>query len=191
MKKQNYTYFLVGLIMLLISSCSSSKKIEQVSSSNVITPPLSGKEYQTDKDFFRAKQTGKSPDLATAKKIALLNAKTEMASNIQSVIKSVTDQYTNQRTVSNTQEFENKFEEFTREVVNQQLIDVKIIGEQIIQDKDKAYNYWLAIEASKETILNGVEKKISDDKKLQLDFDKFQFEKIYNAEMEKFEKQNK
>lgn len=178
-------------LLIALNSCSHSKKLEKVVNSTEVTLPFSGKEYQSDKDNFRAKQSGKSSDLATAKKIALLNAKTEMASNIQSVIKSVTDQYTNQRAVSNTQEFENKFEEFTREVVNQQLTDIKIIGEQIILDKDKAYNYWIAIEASKQSIFDGVVKKINDDKKLQLDFDKYQFEKIYNSEMEKFEKQNK
>ncbi len=150
-----------------------------------VSLPLSGKEYQSDKDNFRAKQSGKSPDLATAKKIALQNAKSELAGNIQSVVKRVTDQYTNQRTVGNKQDFENKFEELAREVVDQTLTDVKMIGEKIFKETDGSYTYWVAIEDSRSAILAGIDKKISKDDKLQLDYDKKKFEDIFNAEMEK------
>ncbi|GHV09663.1 hypothetical protein FACS1894162_0710 [Bacteroidia bacterium] len=64
--------------------------------------------------------------MATAKKIALTNAKAELASNIQSVVKAVTENYTNQ---------------------------------------------------------------IAKDSKLQLDFDKHQFQKVFDEEMKKFENQ--
>lgn len=134
-------------------------------------------------------QSGKSPDLATAKKIALQNAKSEMAGNIQSLMKRVTDQYTNQRTISDKQEFENKFEEMIRTVVKQELVDLKIIGEKTFQEADGKYTYWLAIETTKDAILNGAYDRISKDKKLQLDFDKHQYEKIFDEEMEKFEEE--
>ena len=38
-------------------------------------------------------------DLATAKKVAIMNANAELAGTIKSTMKTVTDQYTNQRTV--------------------------------------------------------------------------------------------
>ena len=47
---------------------------------------------------------GKSMDLATSKKIAIMNAKTELAGIVNSTMKTVTDQYTNQRTVGNNQQ---------------------------------------------------------------------------------------
>ena len=175
-------------IAFSLTNCKTKKQLQKATGSTEIEVPLSGKEYQSDKDNFRAKQSGKSPDLATSKKIALNNAKAEMAGNIQATIKRVTDQYTNQRTVSDVQEFENKFEELSREVVKQKLVDVRVIGEKTFQEKDGKYTYWIAIETSKDVILNGVADKISKDKKLQLDFDKFQYEKIFNEEMEKFEK---
>jgi hypothetical protein len=170
-----------------MTGCKSTKSAQ--SASTEVTVPLSGAEFQTDKDYFRASQSGKSPDLATAKKIALLNARTELAGNIQSVIKAVTENYTNQRTVADRQEFENKFEENARTVVNQTLNDVKIIGEKVFKENDGKYTYYIAVEMSKEPVINNVADRISKDAKLQLDFDKHQFQKVFNEEMEKFEAQ--
>ncbi len=175
--------------VIVFFSCSSKKELTKADNSTEIKIPLTGKEYETNKDYFRAKQVGESPDLATAKKMAEHNAKSEMAGNIQSLIKRVTDQYINQRAIKDKKEWENKFDERSLEVVKQELNNVKIIGEKLLQKNDKTYQYWLAIEASKEAILNGIDKGVSSDAKLQLDFDKHQFEKIFNEEMEKFEKE--
>ena len=103
-----------AVALLTVVGCKSKKTTVQKETGAVeITVPFSGKEFRSDENYFRAKQIGKSPDLATAKKIAFQNAKSEMASNINSTVKKVTDQYTNQRTVGNAQEFENKFEEYS------------------------------------------------------------------------------
>ena len=180
----------IGLIATVVfTACSSSKKLEKVTKAQEITIPLSDSKYKTDKDFFRAKQVGKSPDVATAKKIALLNAKAELAGNIKSLIKRVTDEYTNQRTVGNKQEFENKFEELTREVVDQTITDVKLIDEKILKEQDNSFSYWAAIEVPKQSVLDAVTTKITKNEKLQLDYDKKKFEDIFNTEMEKLSNQ--
>ncbi|GHV65605.1 hypothetical protein FACS1894199_06720 [Bacteroidia bacterium] len=174
---------------VMMTACGGSKKLSSTDGSTEVTVPLSGKEYRSDKDYFRATQTGKSPDLATAKKIALQNAKAELAGNIQSTVKAVTENYTNQRSVGDKQEFENKFEENARTVVNQSLNDVKIIGEKTFKEKDGKLTYYIAIEMSKEPIVNNIADRISKDAKLQLDFDKHQFQKTFDEEMKKFENQ--
>lgn len=176
-----------AIAMLPLASCKSKKQTIQKATGDVeITLPFSSKEYRSDENFFRAKQVGKSPDLATAKKIAFQNAKAEMAGNIQSTIKRVTDQYTNQRTVGNTQEFENKFEELSREVVNLEMANVKEIGEKTFQSQeDKTYSYWIAIEAGKKEVFEKLDAKISNDAKLKLDYDKQKFQQIFDAEMKK------
>lgn len=165
-------------ILFSLNSCKSSEELKL---------PFTDEEYLSDKDNFRSKQTGKSPDLATAKKIALQNAKSEIAGNIQSTIKRVTDQYTNQRTVGNKVEFENKFEEQTRDVVLQTLTDIKIIGEKAIKETDDTYTYWIVIEVSKSSVLEGINNKISKVENLKLDYDKKKFEETFNKEMEKLE----
>jgi hypothetical protein len=194
MKIQNY--FKTSLVLfasasLFLVSCKSKKatSIEKENKSTEITVPFSSKEYYSDKETFRAKSNGNSIDLATAKKIASQNAKSEMAGMIQTTIKKVTDQYTQQRTVGDQQDFNNKFEELAREVTNQKLVDVKTIGEKLFKEVNGTYTYWIAIEASKQDILNGIQSNISNQKKLEQDYDKKKFEEIFNSEMDKLQKE--
>lgn len=172
---------------LVAGGCKSKKgtPIQKETGAKEITLPFSSKEYKTNEEFFRARNVGKSPDLATAKKIAMNNAKSELASNIQTTIKKVTDQYTNQRTVGNKQEFENKFEELSREVTNLTIGNIVVKDEKVFKEEDGTFTYWVAIEADKKTIFDNIEQKISNDAKLKLDYDKKKFEEIFNAEMKK------
>jgi hypothetical protein len=183
---------LIGVLALSLSSCKSKKvatPIEKSTGAVEITVPFSSKEYYSDKDNFRAKSSGNSVDLQTSKKIAMQNAKSEMAGLIQTTIKKVTDQYTQQRQIGNQQEFNNKFEELAREVTNQQLTDIAVIGEKLFKEPNGTYTYWIAIEANKQVVLNGIEKSVSNQKKLEQDYDKKKFEEIFNAEMEKLSKE--
>lgn len=177
---------LIAVIVLATASCSSSKK---VSGGQEITLPFADAKYQSDKKFFRAVQSGSSVDLATSKKVALANANSELAGKVQTLVKAVTDQYTNQRTVGDAQAFENKFEEMARLVVNQKLQDITTIGQKTFKEKDGRYTYWIAIEMSKDALIEEVKSRVSNDEQLKLDFDKAQFEKIFNEEMEKFAKE--
>jgi len=176
-----------AIAMLILGGCKSKKavSVEKKTGAVEITVPFSGKEYRSNEEFFRAKQVGKSPDMATAKKIAFQNARAEMASNINATVKRVTDQYTNQRTIGNTQEFENKFEELAREVVNLEMSNVKEIGEKLLQESDGSYSYWIAIEASKKDVFEKLDARISSDSKLKQDYDKMKFQQIFDAEMKK------
>lgn len=187
MKKTIYVG--VALVIILsITNCKSSKNVVRGSEPGTqeVILPLTGKEYQSDKEFYRSKSSGKSPDIATAKKIALNNAKAEVVGFISAKLKAVTQSYTNQRSVATAQDFENKFENLTTEVVSQQLIDTKVIGEKLFQT-GTTYEYWVAIEVSKQAILNGIDRSLSKNQKLQIDYDKKKFEEIYNKEMEKLE----
>jgi len=176
-----------AIAVMALAGCKSKKTtpVQKETGAVEISVPFSSKEYRSDEDAFRAKQMGKSPDMATAKKIAFQNARAEMAANINAVVKRVTDQFTNQRTVGNAQEFENKFEELSREVVNQEMSNVKEIGEKIFKEPDGSYSYWIAIEASKKEVFDKIDSKISNDAKLKLDYDKMKFQQVFDAEMKK------
>jgi hypothetical protein len=188
MMKKNLALLIIAFaIIFSFTDCKGPKKVGSEAGTEEIQLPFTGKEYQSNKDFFRSKQSGKSPDLSTAKKIALNNAKAEIAGLINSRIKSVTDNYTNQRSLTDVQDFENKFENLVREVVNQQLNDISIIGEKVFKQKNNTYEYWVVIEISRESVMNGINSTISKDTKLQIDYDKKKFEEIYNAEMQKME----
>jgi len=50
--------------------------------------------------------------------------------------------------------------------------------------KDGKYNVYVAIEVKKDELLQKIEKQISNDQKLQIDYDKMKFEQIFNQEMD-------
>ena len=180
-------------LALIVSACKSKKNaatpIEKSTGAVEISVPFSSKEYYSDAETFRAKSSGSSPDLQTAKKIALQNAKSEMAGLIQTTVKKVTDQYTQQRTIDNKTEFNNKFEELAREVTNQELVDVKMIGEKLFKEPNNSFTYWVALEANKQAVLNGINKAMNNNQKLSQDYDKKKFEEVFNAEMDKLAKE--
>ena len=180
---------LLVFMVFVLGSCKSAKDMSSAQGSTKVTIPLSGKEYKSDKDYFRTSQNGKSTDLATAKKIALQNARTELASNIRSTLKAVIDNYTVQRTIGQQEEFTNKFEEESRTVVNELLNDVKIIGEEVYKEVDGKFTYWIAIEMSKNSLLQSVNNRISKNAKMQLDFDQSKFRLLFDEEMKKIENQ--
>ena len=181
-----------AVAIAMLTACKSKKTpIQKETGAVEITVPFSESKYRSDNDAFRAKQVGKSPDLATAKKIAFQNARSEMAGNINSMVKRVTDQYTNQRTVGNTQEFENKFEELAREVVNLEMSNVKEIGEKIFKESNGSFSYWIAIEAGKKEVFDKLDAKISSNASLKLDYDKQKFQQIFDAEMKKLADEGK
>jgi len=192
-KKRVITFFttIMAVVMLFaVAGCKGKKSLPSVQAgSTEIVVPFSGKEYKSDANFFRATQLGKSPDLSAAKRIALLNAKTELGGLIETTMKAVTSSYTNQRTIDDRQEYASKFEEETRAIVNQKLNDVTIIGERVFKENNGGYTYYIAVEMSKDALLQNMNSRISKDERLKLDFDQYQFRKVFDEEMKKFENQ--
>lgn len=186
--------FILTAFVLSISGCSSKKDLAKAENSReIVDIPCTGEDFATDEDFFRANESGESPRMSMAKRQALLNAKAILASNIESQIKSVTQQYTNQRSFESSQskvEFEEELEEMTRNVVDQQLNDVKIICEKALKSKDNDnYQYFVAVEMPKESMFSNIENEISKKERLQLEYDKQKFKEIYDEEMKKLEEE--
>ena len=190
MKKLTSLSVLAISAITFLTNCGSSKPAQSVTkNSTEVSVPFSEAKYKSDKDYFRARNNGNSPDLATSKKIAMLNAKTEMASSINSVIKAVTEQYINQRSVADKKDYESKFEETSRNVVSQSLNDVRVADEKVFKETNGTYTYWVALEMPKSALVEKLNQNISQNQRLQLDYDKKKFEETFNAEMEKLAKQ--
>ena len=98
-----YLKLFLLVVLTTLYSCKTTKNLE-------ISAPFSEKKYKSNKNFFRVTSSGSSKDLETAKKKAIMNAKSELSGNIRSTVKAVTDQYTNSTTVENNEQFENKFD---------------------------------------------------------------------------------
>lgn len=140
---------------------------------------------RSDKNFFRASALATSSDLSLASEKALLLAKQRLVTLINSNTKSVTDRYVNEREVKDASEFEQKFENLTREVADETLNNIVVVCEKKSVLDNKQYRGFIAIEVSKEDILNGIQRKVTNNEKLQLDYDKKKFEEVFNSEMEK------
>ncbi len=186
------TLILIGIISvsLFVTSCKSKEKAATVSQATgdvEIALPFSGKEYQSDDKCFRATNSGKSMDMSTAKKMAMLNAQRDIAQSVQTLLKSVSDQYTNQKQVGEVQEFEQKFNDYTRTVAQETLNDVRILNEKVFKGSDGKFTYYVALEMPKDAVQKAMAEKLSKDAKTQLDFDEYQFKKIFDEEMKKFE----
>lgn len=182
----------VASATMLLTSCGGEKEaqtMEDNSGFKAVEIPC-GKEGRSDKDFFRADASAVSQNMQASREKALMNAKQRLASNINPIFKAATDEYVNETTVGDASNYEDKFETMAREVVNQKLTDVAVVCEKTGQDKNGKWQTFIAIEVNKETLLNGLNEGITKDQKLRVDYDKMKYEKIFNEEMEKLEKES-
>jgi hypothetical protein len=178
MNLKKYT-LIVGLSIAYAGFCLAQKEI------NI---PCSA-EGHSNATYFRASNSAKSKDMAMAKDKAIMLTKQMLSSLISSTMKSVTENYVNQLDASAVSEFKQNFENVTREVVNQQIKDVKITCEKTEKLKTGMYQTFIALEVSKDVIVNGISKSITTDKKLEQQFDEAKFKETFEAEMKKLDKQ--
>lgn len=174
-------------LAIMISSCGGSKPVASNQGDVEIALPFSSKEYRTDKEFFRATAQGVSSDMTAAKKIANLNARNQLAGDISTVVKAVTEQYMSQVNIAGKEEFQSKFEETTRTVIDRELTQITVKDEKVFKSKEGKYTYHIAIEMPKAAIEQSVIETISKDEKTNLEFDKYMFQKTFDAEMAKLE----
>jgi len=173
----------------MLASCGGSKKAADPSFGKEINVPCNDDEFHTDAKYFRGTGNGISSDLSTAKSKARIDAQTNLSRSISTTMKSVADRYVNERQVGDASEFEQKFEQMTREVINQELNNVEVACSKTLQMKDGKYQVFQALQVPKDQVLNNIKDRISKDQKLQLDYDKMKFEQVFNEEMEKMAKQ--
>ncbi len=167
-------------------SCKSKKTVASNSEVGQILEDLPCENAgKSDKKYFRAFSMATSSDLSLSKEKALLLAKQRLITLIESNTKSVTDRYVNEREVGSASEFEQKFENLTREVADETISNIVVACEKSSVLPDKKYRSFVSIEVSKEDLLNQMNNRISNDAKLQVDYDKKKYEEIFNQEMEK------
>ena len=173
------------LMMVGFVGCKSKKKTINNEIGTLLEDMPCEKEGKSDKNFFRASSMATSTDLQLSKEKALLNAKQRLVTLINSNTKSVTDRYVNEREVGNAAEFEQKFENLTREVADETISNIVVTCEKSSVLPNKQYRSFVAIQVSKDDVLNSISNRVSRDNKLQLDYDKKKFEEIFNEEMSK------
>lgn len=184
MKNQKFIFSIISLgLLILLTACptATTEKIVQKTNEDDLV-----KEYcqaQSDKNFYRAHASIKHPDLGESEYEAVQFAKAQMAENISQTIKSVTDRYKKTRTINNVVEFDKSVEGIVRYVSEVDLSDVKVICTKVIRMKEEGlYQRFVAVEMSKESVIQDLENKISEDDAMYQDYKRNEMRKILESE---------
>lgn len=186
--KKNSHYYLTTILLIAIvmfSQCRSKKNTAQTPPGETRVEVLcSGPEFFSDDEFFRANSVAESQNQANSKRMALSNARAELAAQIETTVKSVIDNYVQDVTVGSRSEFTQRYEGLSREVVNQRLSGTRVICEELTRTETGVYKTYIAIELSGQELLNAMNQRISNDERLRVDYDYEKFKDTFNQEME-------
>lgn len=137
---------IISISAILMVSCGSKKGFNEVQN------PFSGSKYESNGSYFRATASGSSQNLETAKDKAMLTAKQRLASLVSTQMKSVSESYKGERQADETIDgFNERFQQLNREVLNQWLMEVGVIGEKTFVNANKSYTCYVALEMKKKT----------------------------------------
>jgi hypothetical protein len=185
MKKIMYPLVALAFVFTL-QSCKSSKKVVSQSAEEVeVIIPCSGDKYRSDSKFIRANSMGESQDMTLAKKKAKNNALQELASKIQTTVQSVVDNYQNSTETQNGENISKRFEELTREVIDQKLSNYSTACEKLTRTKKGTYRSYLSYEIGVDDLLNPLSDKISQDEVLRIDYNYEKFKKNFEEALNK------
>lgn len=156
------TKLLIPVVALMIAaSCSSGilgKKVKE---------PFSGRAYESNNRFFRGTGKGESSQDNIARGKADIEAKAQLASQVQTNIKEVSDQYLGQTSNEAAADVADKFQSLVREVMNTQIADVRKIGEEkYYNEKEKKYTVFMAYEIKKNAMFRFMKKQAKVDNKI-------------------------
>jgi hypothetical protein len=187
MKRNVYSSLTAMLLLAVIvfSQCKSKKDVVQAPPGETRVEVLcSGPGYFSDTEYFRANSVAESQNQANSKRMALSNARAELASQIEVTIKSVIDNYVQDVAVGNRSEFTQRYEGLSREVVNQRLTGTRVVCEELVRTTAGMYKTYIAIELSGEELMNAMNQRIANDERLRVDYNYEKFKDTFNQEME-------
>ncbi len=180
--------FMVISAVLLLTQCRSKEPVVPEGETR-IEVYCSGPDYWSDNEYFRANAVAESPNQANSRRMALSNARSELAGHMEVTIKAVIDNYVQDIAVGDRQEYAQRYEGLSREVINQKLVGTRIICEEVTRTQEGRYKTYLAIELMGNEVLNAMNERISRDERLRLDYDYEKFKNTFNEEMDNLERE--
>lgn len=178
MKKltQNFSMWMLAIVatVLMSTSCGSVKTLKL---------PCHGNGFQNSKEYVRYSDFADSKDLSLSKQKAFNSARTGLASMVSTKVKRMTDNYVKNYVQDDMEEVRKRYEDISRQVINQELNGIKTICEEATELKGGTYRYYVCLELTGEDILGSLTKKMSEDSQLRTDFDYEKFKKEFDIEM--------
>jgi hypothetical protein len=146
-------------VIFMMASCAQSPMGDKVKE------PFSGNKYESNNRYFRAVGKGSSTRDNIAEGKADIEAKRELAQQVQTTMRVVTDQYLADTQTENGDEINDKFQTLIREVTNTEIGDLRKIGQEKYL-KDDTYTVYVAFEIKKKAMLRFLKKKAKADAKI-------------------------
>ncbi|BBL01608.1 MAG TPA: hypothetical protein DCP30_04825 [Alistipes sp.] len=151
--------------------------------------PLSGAQYRSNAEYYRAVQNGVSTERSTAQKIAMQNCRQDLAAAIQADVKLVIENYVKNQDTGVSAEHKSQYQELAYTAVGQQLRDVQVVEEKMFRQDNGSFRYYVCMQLPKAALEAAIEDAIAKDAKLNLEFDRAQFKKIFEEQMAAFSQQ--
>ncbi|MBM6961836.1 hypothetical protein H6A61_13390 [Bacteroides caecigallinarum] len=185
MKKISFILSVV-LASLLVVSCGSSKKAaNKMSIGTEIEMPLSGKEYQSNSEYWRYTSEGVSPQMSVAKEIAVQSAREHLAATVQSNVEMVVDRYAKNFNIGDKADLTQLYERRALTAVSQTLKGSEVIGEKMFRLENGNYKCFVCMQLSKQSVKDEILSNFEQDEKIKTELDREEFKKVFDSEIEK------
>lgn len=173
--------FIFGMALLV--SCSSKPFGTKV------REPFQGNAYESNNRFWRASGKGVSSQDNIARGKADVDAKAQLAGQVNTTMKQVADQYLGQTENADAADVADKFQSLVRQVMNTDIADLRKMGEEkYFNEKNKTYTVFMAYEIKKNAMLRFMKKQAKVDKTVN-ERQRALIEKIIDEELEKIEEE--
>ncbi len=172
-----------SLVLLILTSCGSNPFGQKVKE------PFRGNAYESNNRFFRGTGKGESSQDNIARSKADLDAKAQLAGQVNTTMKQVADQYLGQTENERAADVADKFQSLVRQTMNTSIADLRKMGEQKYFDKKtNKYTVFMAYEIKKNAMFRFMKKQARVDKTIderQMDIiDKILDEQIKQSDAE-------
>lgn len=147
-------------IALFLAGCSSTSHM-----GDKVKEPFQGSKYESNNRFFRGVGKGVSAKDNIARGKADMEAKNQLAGQVETNIRNVTDQYMAQTENANAADVAEKFQSLTRQVMNTNLADLRKMGEEKFYSGEE-YTVFIAYEIKKNAMFRFMKKQARTDAKI-------------------------
>lgn len=152
-----------------------------------VKEPFQGSQYESNNRFFRATGKGVSNSENVARGKADIQAKAQLAGQVNTTMRQVSDQYMSQNENERAADLNEKFESLIRQVMNTQISDLRKIGEEKYYNGSD-YTVYMAYEIKKNAMFRFLKKQAKADKRFNQAEQKA-IEEMINEELKKLEEE--
>jgi hypothetical protein len=174
------------LFIFIVAGCSSSSVLGKK-----VREPFQGNAYESTNRFWRATGKGVSAKENIARGKADIEAKSQLAGQVNTTMKQVADQYLGQTENVGAADIAEKFQSLVRQVMNTDIADLRKMGEKkYYNEKTGDYTVFIAYEIKKNAMLRFMKKQAKVDQTIN-ERQRDLIEKIIDQELEKAEAEEK